>query len=275
MPDPITPDPGAGPKPWYDGKVTDAELIGHITTKGWDKKTADEVAVEAIAAHRAAEKMIGAPANELVRIPKADAPEAEVKAYWAKLGAGSEAKDYDLSTIKRAGDKDLDPALADAIKGAAVANLVPKDKVLGFAAAIVKHLDGVEAEATTVKTAALVAEKTKLDQNWGVNKEAKLFIAKQAAAKLGIAPEAIAALEGQIGYAAVMEMMRTIGTKIGEDRFVSNPGPGGGSNTVMSKEQAVSRLAELKADKAYVGRYMAGGAAEKREMEALNLLINS
>lgn len=272
MLDPIIPDPG---KPWFDGKVTDAEVIGHIQTKGWDKKTADEVAIEAIIAHRAAEKLIGAPATEMVRIPKADAAEADMKAFWQKLDAGAEAKDYDLSTIKRADGSALDEKLTSTIQAAAVANLVPKAKVLGFAAAIVKHLDGETAEKLAVDTAALAADKAKLDASWGVNKEVNLFVAKQAAAKLGIAPEAIAALEGQIGYAAVMEMMRTIGTKIGEDRFVSNPGPGGGSNTVMSKEQAVSRLAELKADKAYVGRYMAGGAAEKREMEALNLLINS
>lgn len=274
MPDPILPDPNAtGDKPWYDGKVTDAEILGHIQTKGWDKKTPIDVAVEAITAHRAAEKLIGAPATEMVRIPKADAAEADVKAFWQRLDAGVEAKDYDLSALKRADGSALDEKLAGVIQAAAAANLVPKSKVLGFADAIVKHLDGLDSEAAAVKTAALTAEQATLTKNWGVNKEANLFIAKQAAAKLGIAPEAVAALEKEVGYAATMEMFRLIGTKIGEDRFINNPAnPGSGA---MSRDQAVARLEDLKKDKAFTAKYLAGDTAAKREMAALNLLINS
>lgn len=267
-----TPDPGAtGTKPWYDGKITDPEIIGHITTKGWDKDPV-EAAIQGITAHRAAEKMIGVPANELVRIPKADAPEAEVKAYWQKLGAEADASKYDLSPIKRADGSALDENLATAIRNSAAAHSVPKGQVLGFAQDIVKHLDGIEIEKATVTAGNLAKQKEALVQNWGPNYEANLFVAKQAAAKLGITSEAVAALEKSEGYDKVMEMFRTIGTKIGEDRFVNNPGGGGG--TVMSKDQAVARLAELKADKVWTAAYLAGDAAKKREMEALNLLIN-
>lgn len=267
-----TPDPGAtGAKPWYDGKVTDPELIGHITTKGWDKDPV-EAAIQGITAHRAAEKLIGVPANEVVRIPKADASEAEMKAYWQKLGAGAKVEDYDLAPIKRADGSALDENLATVIRNSALQHSVPKGQVLGFAQDIVKHLDGVETEKATVTAADLVKAKEALVQSWGPNYEANMFVAKQAAAKLGVDPEAVAALEKVHGYNKVMEMFRSIGSKIGEDRFVNDPG--GGTNKVMSKEQAVARLAELKADKVWTAAYLNGDSAKKREMEALNLLIN-
>ena len=96
------------------------------------------------------------------------------------------------------------------------------------------------------------------------------FVAKQAAAKLGVTPEQVAALEQTVGYAKVMEMFRDIGTKIGEAKFVSSTGPTGG---IMTREQAVAKRAELMGDTNWAKRYLDGGAPEAREMNALLVLI--
>jgi hypothetical protein len=91
----------------------------------------------------------------------------------------------------------------------------------------------------------------------------------QGAKRLGLTPDGVAALEGQIGYTNVMEALRKIGAGTTEDTFVE--GGHGGSPTTMNGAKA--RKAELMADKAWAARYLSGGIPERQEMDNLNLLI--
>jgi hypothetical protein len=68
-------------------------------------------------------------------------------------------------------------------------------------------------------------------------------------------------------------MFRNIGTKIGESSFISNESGGGGGATVMTKDSAKARLDELKADKGWTTKLLAGDIATKREWENLTVLI--
>ena len=69
-----------------------------------------------------------------------------------------------------------------------------------------------------------------------------------------------------------MEMFRTIGTKIGEDRFIMSPN-GGGTDGIMTRDQATAEKNALKADKDWVKRYLNNGVEERRKMEALDRII--
>ena len=257
-----------GEKPWFD--ALDADTKGYVQNKGLDKKTAVEAFAEAAKFHREAEKFVGAPANEMVRLPKdPNAPEWE--GVHQRLGKPKEAKEYDFSTVKRAGDKALDDALADTLRQAAFNGNLSKEAAVRVAADVVKHLDSVESANVALATDKLAAEKTELKKNWGNNEAANLVIAQAAAKALGIDPAGVSALEKVIGYAKVMEMFRTIGTKIGEDRFVNPLGnPNGG---IMTRDQATAELSALKADKAWTTRYLNGGVEEKRKMDALQRII--
>ncbi len=260
-----TPTPTAS---WFD--PLDAEVKGYVQTRGLDKKTAVEAFTEAYKAHREAEKLIGAPANEIVRLPK-DPNAAEWKNVWERLGKPKEAKEYDLSTVKRAGDKPLDDALAETMRQAAYNSNVSKEAATRMASDVVKYLDGVETARAAADADKLATERAELKKNWGNNEAANMVVARAAATALGVAPEAVAAMEKIVGYAKVMEMFRTIGTKIGEDRFITPSR--GGAGGVMTRDQASAELVALKADKAWVGRYMNGGVEEKRKMEALQRIV--
>lgn len=256
-------------KPWFE--PLDAETKGYLTTKGLDKKTAVEAFAEAAKSHREAEKFVGAPANEMVRLPKdANAPEWE--GVHQRLGKPKDKGEYDFATVKHAGDKALDLAFADAMKAAAFASNMSKEAAVRFVADVVKTQDAVTAASDAIKADKLALEKTELKKNWGANEAANLVIARSAAQALGVPPEGVAALEGIIGYAKVMEMFRNIGTKIGEDRFVQASGQGG---NVMTRDQAVAQKNAHKADNAWVKRYLAGGVEEKRTMDALDRIILS
>lgn len=259
---------GAGEKPWFDG--LDAEVKGYVTTRGLDKKNPTEAFVEAYKSHKEAEKFVGAPANEVIRLPKeANAPEWQQ--VHERLGKPKDAKDYDFAAVKRAGDKPLDQALTDTLRQAAFDANLNKDGATRVATALVKHLDGIDSAVAAAEADKLATEKATLKKNWGTNEAANMVVAQAAVRALGVEPEAVAALEKAVGYAKVMDMFRNIGSKIGEDKFVSITRPGGPGT--MTRDEAVAEKATLKSDKAWVDRYLAGGTEEKRKLETLDRII--
>ena len=258
-----TPPPTA---PWYEGKA-DAEIIGHWQNRGWHDKDAVTVAIEATKAHRQAEKFIGVPADQVIRLPKDASDEAGWKQVWSRLGASSDPKDY---VFNGPDGKPIEGPLGDFLRDRAAKLQLPKDKAAALAADLVKHTQDTKVAEKVELDAKVAEEKGALAKSWGKNMEANMFVAKQAAAKLGVSPDQVAALEGVVGYAKVMELFRSIGARIGEDKFVSSTGPTPG---VMTREQAVAKKAELMADSAWAKRYLSGGAPENREMTALLTLI--
>lgn len=255
-------------KPWYEG--ADADTVGYLQNRGWVAKPANEVALEAIKAHRSAEKLIGAPADRIIRLPSDANDETGWAGVWQKLGAPVDAKGYDFSTIKNSDGSALDAKLTQSIQEAAAAAKVPLPMAQRMAQAVAKHLEDTN-KSSAVETATKLAEsQAALRKNWGSNFEVNKVIAQQAAKALGATPEQVSALESVVGYDRVMEMFRTIGSKIGEDKLFTGNGPAG---NIMTKDMAVSRKNDLKADQAWVGRYLAGGAPEKAEMLALDRII--
>lgn len=259
------------PAPWYQGvEGVDAELTGHIQTKGWDKLTPQAAAAQAAKAHRESERLVGAPADQVVRLPKDPNDVAGWKTVWERLGAPKDATGYDFSTVKTVDGKAPEAAVLDFVRDQATKLNMSKDAAARLAESLVRQS---ETQATTAKAeydANLTKARSELAKSWGPNAEGNKFIAGKAAAVLGITPELMAELEKGVGYNKVMEMFLSIGQKIGEDKFISGGGPAG---TVLTADQAKARLTEIKADTAWTKRYFEGGTAEKREFEALTTLI--
>jgi len=267
---PVTPPmpPPTPGTPWHQG--VDAEFIGHWNNKGWKADDPKEIAIAATKQARELEKHFGVPPEQLLKMPKADAPEADLKAFYQRLGAPADPKEYDFSAVKFNG-ADLEQSFSDAMRGALSAAFVPKDKAGGVVSAVVKFLEDAEKAESAVSTAKVAEEKTKLKVDWGTNYDFNHLKAMEGARRLGIVPEAIQALEGQIGYAAVMNAMRKIGMGTSEDTFVERGASGGTAQTVgvTTREGAVARLNELKADKAWGAKLLSGDAATRREWTAL------
>jgi hypothetical protein len=249
---------------WFAG--FDDETKGYIQNKGLSTKTAQEAFAAASKFHREAEKMIGAPANELVRLPK-EANSPEWKNVYQRLGVPADAKDYDFKDIKFTSGAELDATFTYTVRTNASTLNLTKEQASGMTRAFVQFLDKKNQDDLAQATATLAKEKADLKSNWGQNEAANMVIARNAASALGVKPETVAALEKTAGYAQVMEMFRQIGTKIGEDKFVQSGG--GGGEKVMTREAAVARKKELMNDKAWTTRYLNGDTEAKRQMEAL------
>ena len=162
---------GTPPAHWMDGY--DSETKGYIQSKGLDKKTINEALLEVSRFHREAEKFVGAPANELLRLPK-DPASPDWKAVHERLGKPKEATEYDFASVKRAGDKPLDPALTETIRTAAFDGNLSKEGAVRLAQSIAKHLDSADAATLAERTAKIDAERAELNKNWGVNHAAKI-----------------------------------------------------------------------------------------------------
>jgi hypothetical protein len=251
--------PAGAPTIWHEGKV-DPTIVGFWQNKGIDPADPVAVATKLTEFYRNAEGKIGAPPEEMIRIPKPNAAEADIKAYWQRIGVPAEAKEYDLSTVKMGG-KELETAFSEVIRGALHAGRVPKDRAAEIAAPLIKHLEAQETARLAERTAIVKEQQEALDKNWGTNKAYNLAIAERTlqdhGKAAGLTPEqtkqAWDALTtvGGIGASYALEMLRSMGQRMGEAPFVT-PQPGNNSNSgVMSVDQAIAEIESLKSDKAF------------------------
>ncbi len=191
----------AASKPWYQGvEGVDQEMVGHWTNAGWITKSAAEVAREATKSWKNAEKYVGVPPDQLLRLPKDVKDEAGWKGVWERLGKPKDAKEYDFAAIKFTDGTELDEGFVNLMRDASYRFNLPKDTAAAITQEFVKYLDGAETTEAAEKTAKLAEQKAALKKNWGPNEAANMFVAQRAATALGVPPETVAALEGVIGY---------------------------------------------------------------------------
>lgn len=267
-----TPQPGAQPgtgQPWWQGAPQ--EDIGFLQIKGWDQKPANEAALEAVRSYRNAEKLVGAPPDELVRLPKNQA-DPLWQAARQRFGVPAQAADYDMTGVKFTDGEALEPAADQMLREAALEAGVPKDRLPAFAARFVKFLEGQDASDAAETAAALTVERDALAKSWGTNFELNKFTARQGALALGFTEAEIGAIEGVVGYAKVMEALRRVGAGQKEDTL-GQGGLGGSAGKIVTVEMAVARKGELLRDAGWRNRYLASGVEEVREMTALNTII--
>lgn len=258
-----------GDKPWHEG--ADAGLTGYIQNRGWDKLDPKAAALAASRAHHEAEKLIGAPPDQMLRIPKdANDTEGWGKVY-SKLGVPADATQYKFDGLKFANGEEVDADFSASVAKIATEQHLTLDQAKGVAKFIVSQIDAAEADEAATYQSKLDAEKNTLKTNWGSNATANMIVAQNAAAKLGVSAEELSALEKTIGYARVMEMFRNVGSRIGEDSFIRDSG--GGGNNPVTKEAAQARLNMLEHDADWQERFNKGGARERQEFDNLTRMV--
>jgi hypothetical protein len=226
------------------------------------------VAIEVTKQYREAERHIGAPPQELLRIPKPTAAATDVKAFWERLGVPKAATEYDLASVKFNG-ADLEQGFADTMRQALLDNFIPKERAAPIVGAVVKWLEGQETAETAAQEAKWAAETARLDASWGTNKSKNMLDADQGAQRLGVKPEEVKAMADVIGRDRVAELFRRIGAGTKEDTF--HPGTQGNGGQPATREAAASRLDELQKDRAWVDRLLKGDARAREEFHSLQI----
>lgn len=267
-PDPAAAAQSAAATPWTAG--LEADLLGVAQTRGWYDKPADQVAREILKSYREAEKHIGVPPDQILRMPKQGDTEAEA-AFWQRLGVPKDATGYDFSGVKFSDGTELDDGFVQTISKVAAEAHIPAEAAKRVVDGLVKYMENADSAGTADTTAQVQQEQAALTKEWGPNLEANRFIAKQAALAAGVTEAEFDALSKTPGGAKMLQVFRFFGSKMGEDKFITSAG--GPGNGIMTYSQAVARVNELKADEAFRERYFKGDTAANREMSSLTAII--
>jgi hypothetical protein len=244
--------------------------IGYWQNKAWKADDPVSIALEATKAAREAQRFVGAPPEQLIRLPKDAKDEAGWNSVWNRLGKPADPKGYDFTDVKFADGSAIKDSLADTIRKTAFENNIPKDAAAAFARSLVKHMDSEDTtEAGEVK-AKYDASLQRLKETWGTNGNINLVTAAEGARKLGISPELQQKVMETLGADVAAEMFRKAGQGLSEDKLVE-----GNKNAPATVDAARARRTELMQDKDWVTRYRKGGVAEKREMHNLNQIITN
>lgn len=190
---------------------------------------------------------------QVLAMPAADATPEQMRSFYEKLGAPKEATGYE---IKIPDGVTADPGMLEFGKTAFhKAGLTPQqaqtvsDEWNAYAA---KQQQTLMEQFTQQNDAELAA----LTSKWGDELNANKADGQRAMQALGLSAEAIAKIEANVGSAAVVELLATLGKKTREGGLISGSLTYDANNPAsMTKEQAAARIGELQNDTAFMAAY--------------------
>ena len=255
---------------WF-AKLDDVERA-HITLKGYDKLAGDALTEALYRGYRSAEKLIGAPADQIVKWPK-DASDADGwKAVNQKLGVPAAPTEYKFDGMAFKDGTAADAAFLEQARGLAFELGLPAAKAPLLAKRIMEWGEAAEEASTNEQRASAGAEMATLKQSWGPNYDLNFFHATKALEMLGLPPETISLLEHTVGFSKAMEGFRVLGTRMNEAELHMGAG-GGSASKAMTREEAIARKTILMKDTAYVAAWFNGDADKRKELLDLDRVI--
>lgn len=253
----------AGSTPWYGG--FDPELKGYVETKGFP---ADGKGIEALAnSYRNLEKHFGVPAEQLLKLPKDEADVEGWNKIYDRLGRPAKPDEYDIP-VPEGVDSKYAKFIADKMHKLGVSKKVAKE----LAAAQNEFITAEQAEAEKNYEATIKEQDKALRGKWGQAYDKNVQVARGAFAELGITAEHVTALEKVLGFSGVMEFFHGIGSKIGEDKFITG-GNTEGFGGAMTPAAAQARIDAIKADPVMSQKYVNGDLAVRAEMDRLHRML--
>lgn len=239
--------PGAAPPasnaPWYGEIPADRpqEFRDWVSNKGFKDP------LSALESYHNAEKLLGAPADQVIRLPKPDDAQGW-EGVWNRLGRPEKPEQYELPVPTGADGK---PSEADAKFSQFAAQLFHKAGVpKSMAQAIAKEFNDYSAQQrqewqTAIETQANQALDA-LKGEWGQEFDKNAEVARRGlnayGKKAGLDEGDIAALEGAIGTAKMLKMFLSLGETVGEHDF----GGAGNGGSDLTPAQARQKLEELR-----------------------------
>jgi len=255
---------------WYTG--ADAETTGFMQNRGWDKLDAKSAALAAIKSYREASAHLGAPPDQLMRMPK-DANDAEAWGkLYGRLGVPDKPDGYNFDDVKFSDGSGVDQDVVNTVRSLAAQNHLTPEAAKAVAKTIVGMVEKAETVETDQYNVKLEAEKAALRQNWGGNAASNLVIAQNAAGKLGVDQETLATLEKTLGYSKVMEMFRQVGARIGEDSFLG--GGNLGRTGPITQNQAKAELSAMETDADFNTKLFSGDMQARQKFDNLTRIAS-
>lgn len=243
---------------WTAGLSED--LRGYVMNKGFKEPGA------VVDSYRNFEKLMGVPQDRILKLPeKADDVDSWNQIY-DKLGRPQKPEEYQIPTPAN-GRKDFTEWAQKTFHKHGLSRTQAEKVVADWN----EYVGGVQTAEVQQHNTNVEAQEMELKKSWGAAYEQNINVAKQAVREFGLDAATIDKLEDAMGYAGVIKFMQSIGSKIGEDSFVSS-GSGSRSNFsgVMAPEAARNQIESLKGDSDFVRRYVAGDVEARNKMQKLH-----
>lgn len=246
----------AVPAPWYGGFDGDTQV--YLRNKGWINENGP---AEVVKAYRHLERL---QRSEHVPWPK-DEKDAEGYArIYDRLGRPKDPAGYGLQAPE-GGDRAFVDAMARTFHDLGLS----ARQAQGIAQRYTAHAQSIQAEADRRFASRSAAELGQVRRDWGEAADRRFAAAQRFAVAFGLDRPVMDKIERALGTRAMLTLFARVGEGLSEDR-----GHGaGGLSGFMGTEAAQARLNELKADQAWVKRYLNGGTSERAEYEKLIAIV--
>lgn len=240
---------------WLKG--ADELTVGYVQNKGWTEPT------QVLEGYRNLEKLLGADkAGRAVVLPGEKAEPAEVAAFYEKLGRPADPKDYKIAV-----PEGYDPGFAEAAKAKFHELGITAKQAEGLAAWNNEYVGGMVAGQQNQTAEAFQQDVAALKESWGAAHDQNVVVARNVVNALGWDSAKVDKLSAAIGHKELMTTLHQLGTRMGEDSFVS--GKDNQYGGALTPAQAKSRIQELRSDKAWTAKYLSRDAEAMAEMTKL------
>lgn len=218
-------------------------------------------------AYIAAQKLIGVPADQIIRMPKAD-DLTGMRAAIAKFGVPAKVEDYKID-VGAGADPEFVKTAAGWFHEVGIPAWQGKELAKKWEDFGNKQIEaGQTAWATQV-----TKDTTELHAEWGDNKNVNLLALKEAQKFGGFEDKEIDAMARAVGLKKTFAFLAKVGTPLLPDQFKGGQGGGSGAFNTMTAQEAAARRTTLMSDREWGKRYIAGDREARAEMDAINAAL--
>jgi hypothetical protein len=241
------------PATWYGDGVDDATK-GYIENKGW--KAAQDV----ITGYRNLEQLLGHDrAGRTVTIPKEGEDASD---FYAKLGRPESPEKYSFG---EGSNTDSAKWYAKTAFDLGLSN----DQATKLFQSFDQYTAEKMNESASKRAESAQTELNEMKAKWGAAFDKNFNAARFGAEKLGFNDADLKSIQDAVGIKTMLERFSQVGLSYGEHAFQSSSSTSD-QNFVMSPQQALSKIDDLKLDKDFMAKYM---EADKTAVQRMTQLM--
>lgn len=259
-------DAGNAAPPWFNDY--EPEQKAFITARGLDRMDAAAALAAAIKGHQNAEKMLGGPADQVLRMPKDASDPLYQQAYDRIVGMGAPKtpEEYKIDGVQFRDGRPLDEANVTSIRDFAAKNKLTLPVARELAGWVAERVDNVQATDTNAQGLARAANQVALRTHWGGAYDENTFKATRVAENLGLTPSVLAHMASLAPpeYIANMEALAKLSGALNEAEILRGGSPVRDPTAGLTADQAEQELERLQSDPTWGQKVSAGDAEANR-----------
>lgn len=233
----------------------DEQTHEYVQAKGWQDPN------DLLKSYQNLEKFAGGSKN-IVELPGEDADDDTLGNFFSKLGRPESPDQYGLEVPENA-DEDVVKWFKES---AHKHGLTDRQ-----ASALFNDWNEMSSERMEQMNQSVQqkqeADVNNLKKEWGQKYDENIGAGRKAVQALGLDQESLSSFEEKLGTADMLKLFANIGSKMGEDSFVT--GDRSGSSFGVTPAAAQQQISDLKMDKTFMDKYLNGDKDAVNKLQKL------